>query len=280
VRRKFRNALWNFRKALWNFRNTLRNFRKALWNFRNALRNLEDIRRADYGAGLDQDPMGRRARRVTLSVGDPVEKKGTPMRTPTRWKDVRSVTVSWLPLILLAAFAIALAFAPARARAAADDDKDWKVLGETKIKDAKDAASAKDAGGGSKDRKRGDGEKKEGKDGAKKGGDKKDGGDKKAEAGTAAGEIDVVPALVKRIKFEVRGAEVTFKKITVTYESGDPEEIEVREEKVRNRGRTRTIDLKGGNRAIKKVLVSYKAEKTDNAKDSDRDALIVLLGHK
>ena len=75
-------------------------------------------------------------------------------------------------------------------------------------------------------------------------------------------------------------AEVEFKKITVTYESGDPEEIEVRDEKVRNRGRTREINLKGGNRAIKKVLMSYKAEKTDNAKDSDRDALIILLGHK
>jgi hypothetical protein len=185
-----------------------------------------------------------------------------------------------LPLIVLAAFAMSLAFvAPgtARAAAAADDDKDWKVMGETKIKDVKDAASAGGGGEAAKDRKRGDGDKK--KDGAKKDGAKKD-GDKKAEAGTAAGEIDVVPALVKRIKFEVRGAEVEFKKITVTYESGDPEEIEVREEKVRNRGRTRTIDLKGGNRAMKKVLLSYKAEKTDNAKDSDRDSLIILLGHK
>jgi hypothetical protein len=170
------------------------------------------------------------------------------------------MAVSLLRLIVLAAFAMALTFAPAPARAA-DDDKDWKVMGEVKIKDAKDAAG----GAQGKDRK--------------KGGDKK-GGDKKAEAGTAAGEIDVVPTLVKRIKFEVRGAEVVFKKITVTYEGGDPEEIEVREEKVRNRGRTRDINLKGGNRAIKKVLLSYKAEKTDNAKDSDRDSLIILLGHK
>jgi hypothetical protein len=176
------------------------------------------------------------------------------------------MAVSLLPLIALAAFAMALTFAPAPARAA--DDKDWKVMGELKIKDAKDAA------GGTREGKDG-----KGGNGDKKGGAKK-GGDKKAEAGTAAGEIDVVPALVKRIKFEVRGAEVEFKKITVTYEGGDPEEIEVREEKVRNRGRTRDINLKGGNRAIKKVLVSYKAEKTDNAKDSDRDSLIVLLGHK
>ena len=185
------------------------------------------------------------------------------MRTPT--PSARSMALS-LPLTVLAAFAIALAFAPAAARGAEEDDKNWTILGETSIKDAKDAA--KDAGG-KKDGRRGD-----------KDGDKKREGEKKAEAGTAAGEIDVRAALVKRIKFEVRGAEVEFKKVTVTYESGDPEEIEIREEKVRNRGRTREINLKGGNRAIKKVLVSYKAEKTDNAKESDRDSLIILLGHK
>jgi hypothetical protein len=183
------------------------------------------------------------------------------------------MAVALPPVIVFAAFATALVFAPARARAA-DDDKDWKVLGDMKIVDAKDAA----ASGAARDRKRGDGDKKKDR-GKKDDRDKKD-DDDKAEAGTAAGDIDVVPALVKRIKFEVRGAEVEFKKITVTYESGDPEEIEVREEKVRNRGRTREINLKGGNRAIKKVLVSYKAEKTDNAKDSNRDALIILLGHK
>ncbi len=190
------------------------------------------------------------------------------MRTPTR--SARGpVTGSWLPLTVLAAFAMALAFAPAPARAA-DDDKDWKVLGEMSIKDAKDAAAPRDGG---KERKGGDGEKK-------KEAEKKKDGDKKVEAGTTAGEIDVVPVLVKRIKFEVRGAEVTFSKIVVTYENGDPEEIEVREEKVRNRGRTREINLKGGSRAIKKVLVNYKAEKTDNAKDSDRDAKIILMGYK
>ncbi len=205
----------------------------------------------------------------------------SPTRSPVRFS-ARAMPVS-LPLTLLAAFAafaIALAFAPAAALAfapaaarAADDEKDWTILGETSIKDAKDAAKdSADRGGSAKDRKRGE------KDGQKE--DKKREGEKKAEPGTAAGEIDVRAALVKRIKFEVRGAEVEFKKIIVTYESGDPEEIEVREEKVRNRGRTRTIDLKGGNRAIKKVLVSYKAEKTDNAKDSDRDSKIILLGHK
>src|SRR5690349_18593238 len=106
------------------------------------------------------------------------------MRTPTR--SIRAaMAVSLLPLIVLAAFAIGLAFSPGRARAADDDDKDWTVLGDTSIKDAKDAAKDGADRGGGKDRKRGDGDKK---DDDKKNGDKKD-GDKKAEAGTAAGEI-------------------------------------------------------------------------------------------
>ena len=165
-----------------------------------------------------------------------------------------------VPMIaaLLMAAVVLLVIAPARAFGA-DDDKDWKVLGETKIKDAKDAASG---GAGGTNRKRGDGEKKDGQ--------------KKAEAGTAAGEIDVSAAegLVKRIKFEVRGADVEFKKITVTYENGDPEEVEVRD-KVRRGGKSRAIDLKGGNRVIKKVLIAFKVDK-----DADRDARIVLMGHK
>lgn len=199
--------------------------------------------------------------------------RSTPTRsTPTRSTPTRSITVSLL-LTVLAAFAIVLAFAPARARAQAaeDPDKDWTILGETSIKDAKAAAKDGADRGGGNDRNRG---------GSKDSDNKRDGGNNKADPGTAAGEIDVRAALVKRIKFEVRGAEVQFKKVTVTYESGDPEEIEIREETVRNRGRTRTIDLKGGNRAIKKVLVSYKADLTDNAKDSDRDAKIILMGHK
>lgn len=65
-------------------------------------------------------------------------------------------------------------------------------------------------------------------------GEKPKRGDKdkdKESAGGTTGTIDVSAAegLVKGLKFEVRGAEVEFKKITVTYESGDPEEIEVRE---------------------------------------------------
>jgi hypothetical protein len=101
-------------------------------------------------------------------------------------------------------------------------------------------------------------------------------GDAKIERKSGSAKIDVggEEGLVKRIKFEVRGADVEFKKVTVTYESGDPEEIDIRDE-VRRGGKTRAIDLKGGNRVIKKVLIAFKVDK-----DTDKDALIVLMGSK
>ena len=122
-----------------------------------------------------------------------------------------------------------LVFASQRALAGDDDDKDWKVLGETSI-----------------------------------------------ERNAATKQIDVggEEGLVKRIKFEVRGTDVEFKKVTISYENGDPEEIDVRD-KVRRGGKTRAIDLKGGNRVIKRVTMAIKADK-----DADRDARIILLGHK
>src|SRR4051794_36291378 len=92
--------------------------------------------------------------------------------------------------------------------------------------------------------------------------------------GTATIDVGAEEGLVKRIKFEVRGTDVEFKKVTVTYENGDPEEVDVRE-KVRRGGKSRAIDLKGGNRVIKKVLIAFKVDK-----DADRDARIVLMGHK
>ena len=101
-------------------------------------------------------------------------------------------------------------------------------------------------------------------------------GNAKIERKSGSAKIDVggEEGLVKRIKFEVRGADVEFKKVTVSYNSGDPEEIDIRDE-VRRGGKTRAIDLKGGNRVVKKVLIAFTADK-----DSDRDAAIVLLGSK
>ena len=92
--------------------------------------------------------------------------------------------------------------------------------------------------------------------------------------GTAEIKVGGEEGLVKRIKFEVRGTDVEFKKITITYENGDPEQVEIRD-KVRRGGKSRAIDLKGGNRVIKKVLIAFKVDK-----DADRDARIVLMGHK
>jgi len=92
--------------------------------------------------------------------------------------------------------------------------------------------------------------------------------------GTATIEVGAKEGLVKRIKFEVRGTDVEFKKVTVTYEKGDPEEVEIRD-KVSRGEKTRAIDLEGGNRTIKKVVIAFKLDK-----DVDRDARIVLMGHK
>jgi hypothetical protein len=78
----------------------------------------------------------------------------------------------------------------------------------------------------------------------------------------------------KRIKLEVRGADVDFKKVTVVYASGEDDVLEVRD-KVKRGEQTRPIDLKGGNRAIKKVVLVYKTDR-----DADRDARVILLGHK
>ena len=93
-------------------------------------------------------------------------------------------------------------------------------------------------------------------------------------SGTAQIDVGGEEGLAKRIKFEVRGTDVEFKKVTVSYENGDPEEVEMRDE-VRRGGRSRAIDLKGGNRVIKKVLIAFKVDK-----EADRDARIILLGHK
>ena len=92
--------------------------------------------------------------------------------------------------------------------------------------------------------------------------------------GTAEIKVGGEEGLVKRIKFEVRGTDVEFKKVTITYENGDPEQVDIRD-KVRRGGKSRAIDLKGGNRVIKKVLIAFKLDK-----DADRDARIVLMGHK
>src|SRR4051812_17073179 len=46
--------------------------------------------------------------------------------------------------------------------------------------------------------------------------------------GTAEIKVGGEEGLVKRIKFEVRGTDVEFKKVTITYENGDPEQVDIR----------------------------------------------------
>ena len=93
-------------------------------------------------------------------------------------------------------------------------------------------------------------------------------------SGTAQIEVGAEEGLARRIKFEVRGTDVEFKKVTISYDNGDPEELDVRDN-VRRGGKTRAIDLKGGNRVIKRVVIAFKVDK-----DADRDARIILLGTK
>jgi len=97
-------------------------------------------------------------------------------------------------------------------------------------------------------------------------------GEAKVEARGETDEIKVGSGVFKRIKLQVKGADVEFKKLTVVYENGDPEQVELRE-KIKRGGETRAINLKGRNRAVKKVILAYKADK-----GADRDAHVVLLG--
>jgi len=89
-------------------------------------------------------------------------------------------------------------------------------------------------------------------------------------------EIDVGAdeGVFKALKFEVKAADLEIIKITVVYVSGDDEELNVRE-KVKKDGETRAIDLKGGKRAIKKVVLFYRTEKRE-----DRDARVILYGRR
>jgi hypothetical protein len=97
-------------------------------------------------------------------------------------------------------------------------------------------------------------------------------GEAKVEARGETDEIKVGSGVFKRIKLQVKGADVEFKKLTVVYENGDPEQVDLRD-KIKRGGETRAINLKGRNRAVKKVILAYKADK-----GADRDAHVILLG--
>jgi dihydrofolate reductase len=79
----------------------------------------------------------------------------------------------------------------------------------------------------------------------------------------------------KSIKLKVTDAPINIEKVTVYYESGDAEELSVRNE-LKAGAETRVLDLKGNDRELKKVVFSYKT--LPNAKNDK--AHVELYGLK
>jgi hypothetical protein len=79
----------------------------------------------------------------------------------------------------------------------------------------------------------------------------------------------------KSIKLKVTDAPINIERVQVFYESGDMEEIPVKSE-LKAGAETRTIDLKGNSKELKKVVFTYKT--VPNAKDEK--AHVELYGLK
>jgi hypothetical protein len=62
-----------------------------------------------------------------------------------------------------------------------------------------------------------------------------------------------------RLKFKVTGAPLHMQRMVVTYDSGSPERIDVRQE-IKQGGESRVIDLKGGKRSIRIIEFWYDAK--------------------
>jgi hypothetical protein len=92
-------------------------------------------------------------------------------------------------------------------------------------------------------------------------------------------ERDVLEVLgadkFKAIKLKVTDASIHIYDLEVYYESGDKEDIQVRQDLKRGE-ETRVIDLKGKERALKKVVFIYKS--VPNARDEKAE--IELYGLK
>jgi hypothetical protein len=64
----------------------------------------------------------------------------------------------------------------------------------------------------------------------------------------------------RKIKLHVGGADLNIKRLVVTYDNGEPDNIDVREN-IRQGGETRALDLKGkGTRSIRKIDLWYDTE--------------------
>ena len=86
--------------------------------------------------------------------------------------------------------------------------------------------------------------------------------------------VGVDEGYLKKLKIEVNKADVEFINVRVVYASGDDQEVDIRK-KINAGGETRTIDLDGRNRLIKKVIFVYKTDR-----DERRRATVVLFGRK
>jgi hypothetical protein len=64
----------------------------------------------------------------------------------------------------------------------------------------------------------------------------------------------------RKIKFEVKGADLNLQRLVVTYDNGEPDNIEVREN-IRQGGESRAIDLRGkGKRSIRRIDFWYDSQ--------------------
>jgi hypothetical protein len=64
----------------------------------------------------------------------------------------------------------------------------------------------------------------------------------------------------RKIKLKVSGADLNIKRLVVTYDNGEPDNIDVREN-IRQGGETRALDLKGsGKRSIRKIDFWYDSQ--------------------
>jgi len=101
-------------------------------------------------------------------------------------------------------------------------------------------------------------------------------GETKVNFDTDRDEIIVMGAdHFKAIKLKVTDAAVNIMDVEVFYEKGDKEDISVRSE-IKAGGETRSMDLKGADRSIKKVVYVYKTV-PNSANDK---AVVELWGMK
>lgn len=76
------------------------------------------------------------------------------------------------------------------------------------------------------------------------------------------------------LKFKVTNSAVNIDRMVVTYDNGEPDRIEVREE-IKEGGESRVLDLKGGKRSLRKIEFWYDSKGFMNGK-----ANVTVFGRK